>query len=235
MLIMGINLYYPHGVTDSNLCAKLRNALSELDFAAHLTLLRYELPSSPKHGIECALFHLVRGEKIGPANDALSACQKIKEANNYTANAAFYSANQTLYKIMEKLRKGPEPEKTTMRLHAIPKYIWAYARDLQTKGAIAPNGKNKTITLPEIYTRMAKIGYDLILSGAVAPPVFTEIGKPDGSIATRISFDDEFDSELRQLKLEAESGAYQIAPYKEISLISLFVNLMQVYVSTQTK
>lgn len=232
---MGTNPYYPHGVTDSNLCAKLRNALSELDFAAHLTLLRYELPSSPKHGIEDAIFHVVRGEKIGPANDALSACQNIKQANNYTANAVFYAANQTQYKIMHELRSGPEPEKTTMRLHAIPKDIWAYARDLQTKGTVTPNGKNKIATLPEVYTHMAKSGYDLILSGEVAPPVFTEIGKPDGSMATRISFDDEFDSELRQLKLEAESGAYQISPYKEISLISIFVNLMQVYVSAQTK
>lgn len=232
---MGTNPYYPHGVTDSNLCAKLRHALSELDFAAHLTLLRYELPSSPKHGIECALFHVVRGEKIGPANDALSACQRIKEANNHTANAVFYAANQTLYSIMEKLRNGPEPEKTTMRLHAIPKDIWAYARDLQTRDTVKPAGKNKIATLPEIYTHMAKGGYDLILSGEAQAPVFTEIGKPDGSMATRISFDDAFDSELRQLKLEAESGVYEIAPYKEISLISLFVNLMQVYVSVQSK
>jgi hypothetical protein len=232
---MGTNPYYPHGVTDSNLCAKLRNALSELDFAAHLTLIRRELPSSFKNGIEDALFYVVRGEKIGQANDALSACQRIKEANNHTANAVFYAANKTSYSIMEKLRNGPEPEKTTMRLHAIPKEVWAYARDIQTRGTVKPAGKNKIATLPEVYTHMAKSGYGLILSGEVTQPVFTEIGKPDGSMATRISFDDEFDSELRQLKLEAESGAYQIAPYKEISLISLFVNLMQVYVSAQTK
>ena len=232
---MGTNPYYPHGVTDYNLCAKLRNALSELDFAAHICLTKIELPSEPKNGIMCALFHSVRGENIGLSSRILHICEDIRHANNTNANAVFYAANQTQYKIMHQLRNGPEPEKTTMRLHAIPKYIWAYARDIQTRGTVKPAGKNKIATLPEIYTHMAKGGYDLILSGEAQAPVFTEIGKPDGSMATRISFDDAFDSELRQLKLEAESGVYEIAPYKEISLISLFVNLMQVYVSAQTK
>ena len=65
-------------------------------------------------------------------------------------------------------------------------------------------------------------------------PVFVEIGQPENCTMARIKFDLQLDNRLRALKQRADGGEFSIVPasdsarqIKQISLISLAVNLMR--------
>lgn len=120
-----------------------------------------------------------------------------------------------------------------LRQHAIPLDVRQFAGGLQL-GFSGKRGRGRANvpTLADIYYTLMKEGYQLIRLGA-AVPVFNEIGQPDGCTFTRIKFDTAFDSDLRDLKERAEHGEFVVKPYKEISLISVAVTLMQVAIAAR--
>lgn len=121
-----------------------------------------------------------------------------------------------------------DPENSIRRQHAIPDHVYRYAAEAQLnhKGPRG-RGRSNVATLPDIYYALAVEGLALVQSGEVHPS-FKEVGRPEGCTFAQIVFELDVDKDLRGIKDRAEGGEFPIAPYKEISLISLVVNLIEV-------
>lgn len=129
-----------------------------------------------------------------------------------------------------------DPADSVRRQHAIPEDVHEFALLAQVgfKGSRG-RGRSNVPTLPDIYYTLTKEGFDLVTTGAVENPVFLEIGRPDNCSFSQIVFETEFDDLLRAMKTDADEGRFQVKPYKEISLISLAVNLMRLAISERKK
>lgn len=127
-----------------------------------------------------------------------------------------------------KNQKLINPAESTRRQHAIPEDVHKFALKAQIdfKGDRG-RGRGNVPTLPDIYYTLTKEGFALLADGRIKNPKFVEIGRPDGCVFAQIVFEESFDTELRTLKESAESGVFPIEPYREISLISLAVNLIR--------
>jgi hypothetical protein len=127
-----------------------------------------------------------------------------------------------------KNQKLIDPAESSRRQHAIPEKVHQFAElaQMEFKGSRG-RGRGNVPTLPDIYYTLAKEGFTILSEGRIKEPEFCEIGRPDGCVFAQIVFEKSFDDELRNLKAAAESGIFPIKPYREISLISLVVNLIQ--------
>lgn len=115
------------------------------------------------------------------------------------------------------------------RQHYIPSKIHSFAVKLRLDDSGQP-------TLADIYYQLVQEGLDLVLTGQHVP-TFIEIGRPDGSKAVQIKFPFELNDSLVELKKRADGGEFVVQtertvgalkhPYKQISLISLAVTLME--------
>lgn len=127
-----------------------------------------------------------------------------------------------------KNQKLIDPSKSSRRQHAIPAEVHRFAElaQMDFKGSRG-RGRGNVPTLPDIYYLLAKEGLRLLQEGKIKEPKFVEIGRPEGCVFAQIVFEESFDAELRNLKAAADLGGYKTEPYREISLISLVVNLIQ--------
>lgn len=116
----------------------------------------------------------------------------------------------------------------TRRQHAIPEEVHKFAQTAQIefKGEMG-RGRGNVPTLPDIYYALTKEGFQLLADGRIKEPKFVEVGRPDGCVFSQIVFEEEFDTLLRDLKEAADTGTFPIEPYREISLISVAVNLIK--------
>lgn len=127
-----------------------------------------------------------------------------------------------------KNQKLIDPSESTRRQHAIPEDVHKFAltAQIEFKGDRG-RGRGNVPTLPDIYYALTKEGFQLLADGRIKDPKFVEVGRPDGCVFAQIVFEETFDKQLRELKDAAEDGVFPIEPYKEISLISLAVNLIR--------
>lgn len=143
--------------------------------------------------------------------------------------------------MFEKTQNKIKPERLISRQHAIPREIRVYAgyQQLQFTGQRG-RGRANVPSLCDIYEALTKEGMAFVNAGA--KPEFIEVGQPDSCTMARIRFDTEFDAELRSLKDRADSGEFVVKPaseearqVKQISLISLAINLMQLAIDEREK
>lgn len=127
-----------------------------------------------------------------------------------------------------KNQKLINPADSVRRQHAIPADVHAFGQSAQMnfKGKRG-RGRSNVPTLPDIYYVLTKEGFDLVAKGKVRNLKFVEIGRPEDCVFAQIVFETSFDDDLRKLKETADAGTFVVEPYKEISLISLAVNLMR--------
>lgn len=119
---------------------------------------------------------------------------------------------------------------STRRQHYIPAPLHNYAVQQQLAAtAQAGRGRGNLPTLADIYYELIKEGLDLVNNGRIVP-VFTEPGRLENSRSVQIKFGADVNTALEELKELADAGEYEVKPYKQISLIGLAVNLIEVAV-----
>ena len=121
------------------------------------------------------------------------------------------------------------------RKHNIPAELYAYAVGIKSSISTPAGRGNKNLpTLPDIYAALINEGIDLVFEGTVIPE-FTEIGTPEGARSCQIRFVPELQKELLEIKRRADAGEWPVSPYRQISLMSVAVNLMQIAVAERNK
>lgn len=133
----------------------------------------------------------------------------------------------TIQRMQDKLTAGGENGNAVTRQIYFPKEVYLFAVNLKLADE-RPAGKSRTgqPTLPDIYYQLFQEGLDILLMSE-EKPVFVEYGRPEGNRSSRVKFPFEVYETLTELKQEADAGAYEVQPYKEISIIALVVNLIQ--------
>lgn len=120
------------------------------------------------------------------------------------------------------------------RKHNIPADLYAYAVGIKSSISTPAGRGNKNLpTLPDIYASLINEGIDLVFEGTVIPE-FTEIGK-DVARSCQIRFVPDLQKELLEIKRRADAGEWKVSPYRQISLMSVAVNLMQIAVAERNK
>lgn len=132
-------------------------------------------------------------------------------------------------------------ENSVRRQHYIPAKIHAFAIGQQLAGAeqevAAGRGRGNLPTLADIYYTLIQEGFELVRTEK-AVPVFIEVGRPVGTRSVQIKFPtgkNKLNDRLERLKKRAEKGEFEIKPYKEISLISVAITLMQLAIDERRK
>ena len=91
--------------------------------------------------------------------------------------------------------------------------------------------------MADIYYTLIVEGLELVRTGQ-AVPIFVEVGRPVGTRAVQIKFPTgkgKLNEKLERLKKRAEKGEFEIKPYREISLISVAITLMQLAIDDRRK
>ena len=147
----------------------------------------------------------------------------------------------------KKIQKNIPPERQRSRQHAIPLEIRQYAGAEQLKfTGDRGRGRENVPSLCDIYQALTIEGMELVELAQEKKRtdlvVFQEIGRPANCLMARIRFDSDFDEKLRDLKRRADAGEFEIQPsgdvrrnIKQISLISLAVNLMKLAIAKRQK
>lgn len=121
------------------------------------------------------------------------------------------------------------------RQHYIPRAVYKFAKQAQDEFPSPGKSRTNAPTLADIYYQLTLEGINLIKTNFIEDLEFAEIGRPEGGRFVQIVFDQETNTFLEWLKSEAENGVYKITPYKEISMISLAVNLMEYAIKAREK
>jgi len=133
----------------------------------------------------------------------------------------------TIERTQETLTAGGENGNAVTRQIYFPRDVYIFAINLKLCDK-RPAGKGRTgqPTMPDIYYQLLLEGIDILLTSE-GKPTLLEYGRPEGNRSARVKFPYEVYETLSEIKAEAEAGAYEIQPYKEISIIALVVNLVQ--------
>lgn len=229
---------------ERNLVAKLNNTVTDLNFYCYRFLVKIGFSSTPRTGLNDALALISTNDLPDPVYAILNQYDKVKNATPKTANELFYSTWIFLHSFdkiftmqyqtqFSKTQNQIDPQNSIRRQHAIPEdvYLFAVTAQINHKG---PRGKGRSNvpTLPDIYYALAVEGLALVQSGEVHP-TFKEVGRPEGCTFAQIVFELDVDKQLRELKERAEGGEFTVTPFKEISLISLVVTLIEVAIQAR--
>lgn len=143
--------------------------------------------------------------------------------------------------MFKRTQDALDGQNSVRRQHYIPQKIHAFAVGQQLAGAeqevTAGRGRGNLPTLADIYYALIVEGLELVRTGQ-AVPAFVEVGRPVGTRAVQIKFPTgkgKLNEKLERLKKRAEKGEFEIKPYREISLISVAITLMQLAIDERRK
>lgn len=141
--------------------------------------------------------------------------------------------------MFKRTQDALDGQNSVRRQHYIPAKIHAFAVNQQLIGneVEAGRGRGNLPTLADIYYTLIVEGLELVRKGE-AKPVFVEVGRPAGTRSVQIKFPTgkgKLNEKLERLKARAEKGEFKIRPYREISMISVAITLMQLAIDDRSK
>lgn len=133
--------------------------------------------------------------------------------------------------MFERTQDALNAGNSTKRQHYLPAAIHKFAVEQQLNdGRYLGRGRGNLPTLADIYAQLVSEGLAAVLEKRVVP-VFTEIGRPESFRSVQIKFPNATNDQLIALKERADNGEFEVKPYKQISLISLAVTLMEIAIA----